>query len=145
MSRIIGILILLVVLWNYSYSQITYPKSLINGTDTIIGITNSQVKVLNQVFENLRYQKQLNDSLVPAINECQELINSTNEEVKIVTKQRDNVIIINSNQKILISQLDKDIKKANRSNSWLKLSSKGEIIIAVIGGYLLGKNIKITL
>lgn len=104
---------MLIGLW--SYSQETYPKLILSGSDTLCVLTIPQVKKLNIAFVNLEFNKSLADTfrimnkrLDFLVNKQVQLISNYENQLLLKSKAIDSMGEVNSMYK------DLDIKNTRK-------------------------------
>lgn len=135
------ILILSLLMTKLAICQNGYPKKVVIGPDTVVAITQDQMKIVNKVHISLQECREINDSLFSTIDSCKVLSylhDSTTHNLQQqlfiksqAIQERDSIIdraIIRDKRQI------QDIKRLERYNRVIGIFS-GSLIILV--GYLL--------
>lgn len=123
------LLILILAIRISSYCQETYPREIILNKDTIIGITEDQLKEINIVFSENSYYKEVIDSTELIIRSINETLLNTKETYLEYGKL---IVLMNeqlesTNRKVLNAENNLKIVQDE-----LKLQKKKTIKLAVI-------------
>ena len=111
-----------------SFSQIGYPKKIVIGKDTIVAVTQNQVKQLNILHFDYKECNEIKDSLIA---------NTKKDSILIESQKKYSVSLENqlsTQGKILLNttdvnlQLNKDLKEAQ------KLYNRQKIKTGIVGG-----------
>ena len=117
-----------------SYSQNSYPRKLILESDTVIVISEPQLKKINEYL--LRYEKLnlYNDSLISILNTQKTILDKRNVLNELLNKRNSDLLIQNA-----------DLIKLNSTNNKIQEYYKKELkvknrkkTIAFFGGLTLG-------
>lgn len=113
---------------NLVFSQVGYPKKVVIGKDTVVAITDSQVKYLNLIHLDLSICRELNDSLLKKIqNDSLLIIAQKNYNQSIFRENEINKNILKNTQDINL-QLNKDLNKT------VKLYNRQRFKLGFLGG-----------
>ena len=111
-----------------SFSQVGYPKKIVIGKDTVIAVTQKQVKQLNILHFDYKECNEIKDSLIA---------NTKKDSILIESQKKYSVSLENqlsTQGKILLNttdvnlQLNKDLKEAQ------KLYNRQKIKTGIVGG-----------
>jgi hypothetical protein len=111
-----------------SFSQVGYPKKIVTGKDTVIAVTQKQVKQLNILHFDYKECNEIKDSLIA---------NTKKDSILIESQKKYSVSLENqlsTQGKILLNttdvnlQLNKDLKEAQ------KLYNRQKIKTGIVGG-----------
>jgi|688.fasta_scaffold487669_3 hypothetical protein len=111
-----------------SFSQVGYPKKIVIGKDTVIAVTQKQVKQLNILHFDYKECNEIKDSLIA---------NTKKDSILIESQKKYSVSLENqlsTQGKILLNttdvnlQLNKDLKDAQ------KLYNRQKIKTGIVGG-----------
>ncbi len=145
MFKGLKILLIFLFLSKLSFSQEIYPKRVVldNG-DSVVCILNYQVVIINQVFEDLRFETELNDSLSSILGSYKSLVDSSSKEIKVLDSYVINLSTIVDNQQKIQDLTDQELKKGTKKQSWLKTTRIVAFGVGILIGYITGKHISLN-
>ena len=106
-----------------SFSQSGYPKKLVVGKDTVIGLTLEQVKIINEVkidrdkskemYDPCMVQKQKRDTAIAELVAVKESL----LQERVLSEE------LQEKQASIVIGLEKDIKQRDKKLKWAKIKS----------------------
>lgn len=135
MKRIVSISTLFLLTSISCYSQSTYPKKITIGRDTVIAITESQLRDANYLLEERKIYKQgLDSAIVYFTRENERFNNTLSEKNTLIVLQKDQL----STRVKEVENRDKTIDTLNKNLKYQKSKTVKSTLVGTTVGVLIG-------